>query len=780
MSRRRKVPPKNPGQQPARGELRTPASFPLTPGQQSAVNDALSRQGGPASEFSVPGLPGKLRERVLDSVAPRPGRPPGSREGSWRFPQQGRPGDPDDTLGARLEAISPGLAARLRDGLGPEELRELSPAIAKAMRDAGAAAGAYSFSHGDPGYGTKIHVTEPGVLATAQACPEDSRSGRVTPSGQVPAAFRRPGGTVLAKAVIGGKRTDGGEGLPYGIQPGDIIAVEQPLDYADTGIALPPEDGHEPGSKVWRPAGEQLEGLDELLRRGRAMLDSGMSSEDVAAELATGYAESAGAGSGNAGEARLVAAVQVRAGAPLDETRLHPELRGTDPDTMIPVIISNAEDKPEGAGAFFGRLTRDVHTESGAVWPAGALVWRDTSLDAGEMPADRLMYDEDSGPVIARGRPARTSWTAGDVLNQHVRLAARFAAAGPEIASYLAHLMNASLKDDADQAGRGHWPVQAERERSAEDGLKMTRLIGRQLRDALTYQVTAPMLERMRQSEELLPGVQRLSASDLPAATGFAWLEDPWQIPVADGLLPVRALGWEKIAVPATVFMPGTRHATADAVRFVFWVYLPDIVAAGYFNDKDLQLRSITEDLGELIAHHVTVLPFQYAFTLKNTHRDESMSMIALIHSLWTYLGMELSVSRKVRPASAGHSKRVLRSLRHDAVHVVTLRHVSYIGDGPGGHRVVNRTCKWWVDDFYRHLDSYRDEDENGRPRRHSAVPSGQERTDPEPGDFDVCGVCLARGQTVRITQVHGHRRGPAHLPWRAPAKGRTVYRLAR
>jgi len=150
------------------------------------------------------------------------------------------------------------------------------------------------------------------------------------------------------------------------------------------------------------------------------------------------------------------------------------------------------------------------------------------------------------------------------------------------------------------------------------------------------------------------------------------------------------------------------------------------------------------------------------------------------VHSLWTFLGMELSASRKARPPSGAHRRQLLRSIRHDTVHVITLRRISYISDGPGGHRQVNRTCKWWVGDFRRHIDPYRDEDADGRPRRHEPVPAGRAAGGEDEDDHDICAVCLARGQTVRITLVRGHRRGPSYLPWKKPAGDRTVRRLSR
>jgi hypothetical protein len=68
------------------------------------------------------------------------------------------------------------------------------------------------------------------------------------------------------------------------------------------------------------------------------------------------------------------------------------------------------------------------------------------------------------------------------------------------------------------------------------------------------------------------------------------------------------------------------------------------------------------------------------------------------------------------------------------------------------------------------------------RRRRHEAVPSGRTGAAYEEGDddHDVCAVCLATGQTVRITSVRGHIRRPSWLPLKQPAQGRTLHRLSR
>ena len=116
-------------------------------------------------------------------------------------------------------------------------------------------------------------------------------------------------------------------------------------------------------------------------------------------------------------------------------------------------------------------------------------------------------------------------------------------------------------------------------------------------------------------------------------------------------------------------------------------------------------------------------------------------------------------------------------------MHVVTLRRVHYISDGLPAHREVNRTCRWWTGDFYRHIDRYDDADGEGRRRRHEAVPAHRTGAHPDvdDDDHDLCAVCLANDQAVRITLVHGHFRGPSWLPVKPRSdENKTLYRLTR
>lgn len=622
----------------------------------------------------------KGRRRQRRSSRPvRAGQP---EPGSYESPDYGTPGSelpwhtypratagrvisdlPDDVLG-NLRAHNPGLVQRLADGLSPEELEREAETIGRAMEQAGAPPGAWTFSRGDPSYGTRVVAVE---------------------RGKVPAAFQR------------------------------------------------------------RPAAAAIS------------LETNLLGEWSAA----------------------------------DDAKLPPSLQGKDPDEKVPVLVTTSEVIPDGAGDWLGRLRTSVRTASGNVWPEGANVWQNLRPGAEDAPAEDITGPVSDAPGDKLRRPfigsripappVRTSWQAEDVLSRHAKLARRYQGQDRNTVDYLQHLLNASLESDPEQAMRMHWPVQAAGKRGITDARQMAALVSRGLREALTYQVTAPMVDMMWRSEEFAPGVHRLMEGEMPGAAGWAWLDDPWVIPVADGLLPVRAVSWDKTSVPGEVFgTPGAGYA--DAVRLVFWVHVPDVVALGYFAADDPRVANLEDELGDLIPHHISLLPFRYRFLLKEDHETESLSMVALVHSLWTFLGMELSAARTVRPASQSHRKNILRSIRHDKVHVITLRRISYISEnGHGGHRHVNRTCKWWVDDFYRHIDPYRDEDDAGRPRRHEALPAAQAsgvRSDDD--GYDVCAICADRGQAVRVTLVHGHRRGPAYLPWKTPAKGRTVHRLSR
>lgn len=379
--------------------------------------------------------------------------------------------------------------------------------------------------------------------------------------------------------------------------------------------------------------------------------------------------------------------------------------------------------------------------------------------------------------AAAEAIPVRTSWTADAVLDHHSWLVKHYSASGPDLADYLAYLMR-SVQEQAGAAGATVFlPVDLDGPAGPAQGHQLARIISRGLGEARTYQVTGPMVGKMHEVfSQIGLGIGFLDGAELPAPAGFAWLDRPWLLKEAAGyIMPFRAVSWEKTT---QIVQRDGLSRSADAVRIILWTLSPDDVAFGRWSDPRRASRAATL-IGDLTPQHLMLIPFGYQFTVNPGFEDQAAGLLALVHILWMFLGMELTASRAVPPASPPTARRAARSLRYGEVHVITLRRIAYLSDGPAGHRDVTRTCKWWVAGFYRHIDHYEDTDGEGRRRRHEATPAGRTGYVGD-DDHDVCAVCLAAGQAVRVTAVHAHLRGPSWLPLKEPARGRTLHRLSR
>ena len=412
---------------------------------------------------------------------------------------------------------------------------------------------------------------------------------------------------------------------------------------------------------------------------------------------------------------------------------------------------------------------------------------REQELAASWQRASELIAGRDSSRLIrdaarAEAVPLRANWTADQVLDMHAWLARHYTSGSGPLADYLGYLMRTTQEQfsDPDRLNVMFWPVELGKGPvgPVEGGL-LAGILAHGLHEARTYQVTAPMVAQMREvSRQVSLGVNQLDGGEMPSHAGFAWLDQPWTVREAAGyFMPFRAVSWEKVS-PVMAGENG-RLQSLDAVRVVLWTLISDDMQFGRWDDPKRADRAASQ-VGQLTPQHVTLLPFGRRFRVNEGFEEQGSSILSLIHLLWAFLGMELSAARP--PSSPHTAARARRSLKHTDVHVVTLRRISYISDELPGHRDVTRTCRWWVGDFRRHIDRYDDTDSEGRARRHEAVPAGRTGAAYEDGDddHDVCAVCLANGQTVRITQVRGHIRGPSYLPLKPQAEGRTLHRLSR
>jgi len=598
--------------------------------------------------------------------------------------------------------------------------------------------------------------------------PEETGKGRLP---EIPAAFRRPDQPLPARYASGANQAfgerGGGTRLPTGPQtPAESDAL---LRGANIDLGLPRTLGESRTAVAGTGAPELAarhagataradeDDIVAALRRGRAGLVPGVPLPDeVTVQEHKGYSE-----------------VTVE-GVSEESARFARVLEAASPGLTARLAAGVGREELNRLAPEIARALTAAHR-------------REEALKASHERARQLIANSDPRHLIrdaaqAQAIPVRTSWTADQVLDMHAWLARHYASGSGDLADYLGYLIRDSQAqwDDPDRSALMFWPADLSQVPAGPDeGAQFAGIIAHSLREARTYQVTAPMVARMREVFDRIGlGIAYLDAGELPGHAGFAWLDRPWVMLESSGyFMPFRALSWEKV----TVAYPGPdgRMTSVDAARVILWTLISDDVAFGRWDDPRRADRAASLT-GQLVPQHISVIPFDRRFTVNSGFEAQGEAMIALIHILWAYLVMELTATRSTPAASPHTARRAQKSLKHGSqVHVITLRRITYISDELPGHRDVSRTCKWWVADFHRHIDPYTDEDGEGRRRRHEAVPAGRTGY-ADDDDHDICAVCLANGQTIRITPVRGHIRGPSWLPLKQPSKDRTLHRLSR
>lgn len=670
------------------------------------------RQAGIAQEADItfgyreqdqlrPPLASPERVRQAEAEIIRPGIP-ASRENAIGLTVHGmQQGLPD--VAERLTEVAPGLAAKLGQGLSKDELQELGPEIARAMHAAGAGPGTYVF-------------TDQGEVAEADPA--------------------------QARVITGGSRDDGESSLPAGVQPGDIIAAEQPIGYVEAEIDLPEGAEIAPGARVWRAAS----GNDAMEALQHAGLD-----KDIRLKIR-----------------REVP--QRPAGPEIVITDNLDDLETSDVDLVIEDLDP---DNPDDAGrVLIGR-------------PEQVRRYHERTRELDRRVMDLLGSNAAQGVLTEAAAdliPLKASWTADTVLGHHAWLTHHYRNPGAELADYLAFIMREQTGESFLSAGI-FWPVDLSGGPADQpEGRQLAQVIARGLGEAETFQVTRAMCEDMRRAWEqsgLHADPLPLSEGELPVPAGFCWLDKPWMIREDEGhWIPVRAVSWERTIAMVSSERQGLDRVPVDSVRMAIWLAIDDTVAFGHWEDPARAAKTATW-LGQVVLHRVVMLPFDFGREVNRGH-TALIGMLGLLHTLWTYLGMELPRSRPVPASAPAVRRRAQKSLKHDAVHIITLRKYDYIGDRPAAFpKVVHWSCRWWVEKFFRHIDRYDDEDPDGRRRRHKPVPAARTGLVYD-DDHDVCGVCLANDQVVRITEVHGFFKGPSDKPIRTPSRERTLSKLSR
>jgi len=252
--------------------------------------------------------------------------------------------------------------------------------------------------------------------------------------------------------------------------------------------------------------------------------------------------------------------------------------------------------------------------------------------------------------------------------------------------------------------------------------------------------------------ENSIGRVSHLAERELPAESGFTWFDTPLLFPDVHGkTIAVRAVSWSLI--PVTF-----KDAVMPAIRLVSWCHIDD--PDDFFKEatRDRRLAS----LGQLTMSHSQIILIGQRFGGPDQegwpeYAGRPDDLISWMHTLWMFMDAEITVSH---PAVTGRParKRAQRSLgREQQVSVVLLRRHRAVGGQAGEHAQIDWSCRWVVQGFYRHLESY-------LGPHHHAIPGPRER-----------GYCLTCG--ARLTWVRPHLRGPEDKPLRSADQ---LYRLAR
>jgi hypothetical protein len=306
--------------------------------------------------------------------------------------------------------------------------------------------------------------------------------------------------------------------------------------------------------------------------------------------------------------------------------------------------------------------------------------------------------------------------TPEEVLDYHVKLTTTLRNAEPPVLSFFTWFIQDSWEKNFDRAAGMFYPLIRPERRfgktraaTGEDGRKLAHLIADGLAEAVTYQVTAEMVQVMRQTwERSMRGkIFHLDRRDLPGEAGFAYLDEPWQMfDVRGDSDQVRAVSWEY-----TTAWVRKEHFLHDmpwaqpSVRLSLWTSGRDDAEADRLPEHVRE--RVERELGHLTLLHTAVVPFDLRLELP--HEQEaaatSDSMTGLVHMLWTFLGMEI-VGKHRPPVQRAFRRRALRSIKHGEVHVVQLRRLAATGEDrdrePGE---VDWTCTWVVQGHWRHWE---------------------------------------------------------------------------
>lgn len=379
------------------------------------------------------------------------------------------------------------------------------------------------------------------------------------------------------------------------------------------------------------------------------------------------------------------------------------------------------------------------------------------------------------------------SATPEEVLDTHARLVEILKSDTMAVHSYFTWFIHDSWRKNKDRAAgmfyplmnRGKVPTRA-------DGAKLAHMLAASLEGATTYQVSAEMVQAMRGVWEktMVGKIMHLDLQELPCESGFAWLDETWQMfDIRGDSDRVRAVSWEYLTARVENKKDWLGREVVPnyipAVRVSLWTTTSESRACvkdpeQFPNATPEQLKETERHLGSLSLMHTAVVPFDIRWNMPDPEEADGSadSFAGLVHMLWMFLGMEIVATRLHQPVRA-FRHRVLKSIRHGEVHVVLLRRLARPGtDEELFHRDVDWGCQWVVQGHWRHWER------PSRPHRAVVLYAEEHRDEHNEkceGSKRPHRHCLQCGGPVEW--VRPYCKGPEGLPLKV---SRTLMKLAR
>jgi hypothetical protein len=351
------------------------------------------------------------------------------------------------------------------------------------------------------------------------------------------------------------------------------------------------------------------------------------------------------------------------------------------------------------------------------------------------------------------------------VLDTHARLAEAHARPPEMLLDFYDTYVSSLLERAGDEGGdwgkvnrwaSTFWPAQTAGE--------WCGVIARQLKTGRTYEVTPPMTDAVHAlyDDVIQKRTAYIGHDDLPWPSGFIYLDKPAVFTDPHGnKIYDRAFSWD------TVYLPYP-EGRVPGVRIISWSHPQD--KDSYWSEDTATAIGMTGGLG---MGNVMLIPFGQRIDALDIDGRVQDSVALFMRCLWFTLESVIGTTRTLPRAEVSRAtiRRAQRSLDHAEVNVVLLRRALTMAEyAAGGHRSTRWTCRWFVDEFWRHSrrDSdwereHEQRDGKGRIVRHHAIPDHTR---------ERCALCGSK-----VVHVATFDKGPAGLPYK---KARQLYKLAR